>query len=474
MAEENKENLNIQQKIFDTLIQTNKRQVEFQKNLGLSATEALKLSTELGKSADLSGNIATNSIAAAKALSGLNKELGIGTSLLAKQAVEIGRFARTLDLSAKSQANLSKTSVQTGRSIKSQLLSQVGVVKGVEAELGTRLDIQGVLDEANSISGQIRSQLAANPEALAKTVAVARELGFELDAIKGTSQALLNFQSNIEAELSAELLTGKQLNLEQARLFALTGDYEGLTREIASNVGDFYEFSKLNVLQQDAIASAVGMTSDQLSDQLFNQASITELKERARIEGDAETLKNLENLDVQQKLAVIMEKIQASFVSIASILSPIFTIFEALTATSARFHGTLAGIAVYSSIIKKNALGTAIARIFGANAKFGPVGAGIAALAVGGMTAAIMSSATSVDDVAIPPGGASFISGPAGSFKLNPQDGLVAGTNLGGGGGGKSPEEIVTMAAKAATRAISVDFNSVRFNSVNSVDAVFA
>ena len=79
-----------------------------------------------------------------------------------------------------------------------------------------------------------------------------------------------------------------------------------------------------------------------------------------------------------------------------------------------------------------------------------------------------------VDDVAIPPGGASYISGPAGSFKLNSQDGLVAGTNLGGGGGGKSPEEIVTMAAKAATRAISVDFNSVRFNSVNSVDAVFA
>ena len=472
MAEENKENLNIQQKIFDTLIQTNKRQVEFQKNLGLSATEALKLSTELGKSADLSGNIATNSIAAAKALSGLNKELGIGTSLLAKQAVEIGRFARTLDLSAKSQANLSKTSVQTGRSIKSQLLSQVGVVKGVEAELGTRLDIQGVLDEANSISGQIRSQLAANPEALAKTVAVARELGFELDAIKGTSQALLNFQSNIEAELSAELLTGKQLNLEQARLFALTGDYEGLTREIAANVGDFYEFSKLNVLQQDAIASAVGMTSDQLSDQLFNQASITELKERARIEGDAETLKNLENLDVQQKLAVIMEKIQASFISIASILSPIFTGFEFLTANASRFYGTLVGIATMTAIIKRDSIKTAYANIIGGSLKsLGPLAGGIAAgVAVAGLTSLI----TSVDDVAIPPGGASFISGPAGSFKLNPQDGLVAGTNLGGGGGGKSPEEIVTMAAKAATRAISVDFNSVRFNSVNSVDAVFA
>ena len=149
MATENEKNLDIQQKIFETILETNKRQVQFQKNLGLSAEEALKLSLELGKSADLSGNLATNSIAASKALVGLNKELGTGTSLLAKQAIEIGRFARTLDLSVKSQANLSKISAQTGKSIESQLLSQVSVAKNVEAEFGTRLDLQQVLNESN-------------------------------------------------------------------------------------------------------------------------------------------------------------------------------------------------------------------------------------------------------------------------------------------------------------------------------------
>lgn len=468
MAEENEKNLNIQQKIFETLIETNKRQVQFQKNLGLSAGEALKLSTELGKSADLSGDIATNSIAAAKALSGLNKELGTGTSLLAKQAVEIGRFARTLDLSAKTQANLAKTSVQTGRSVKNQLLSQVGVVKGVEAELGTRLDIQGVLNEANSISGQIRAQLAANPEALAKTVAVAKELGFELEAISGTSKALLDFQSNIEAELEAELLTGRQLNLEQARLFALTGDYEGLTREIAANVGDFYEFSKLNVLQQDAIAKSVGMTTDQLSDQLFNQASIVELKERARMEGDAETLANLEQLDIQTQLALVFEKLQSSVISLASNLGFIFKGFELLAKNADLVLGALVSMKAASLALSIYTQRTAISQAF--LAAFTNPSRALIAAGVGVGAAALIRS---VDDVVIPPGGASFISGPAGAFKLNPRDGIVAGTNL-GGGGGKSDEEIVTMAAKAATRAISVDFNSVRFNSVNSVDAVFA
>ena len=47
---------------------------------------------------------------------------------------------------------------------------------------------------------------------------------------------------------------------------------------------------------------------------------------------------------------------------------------------------------------------------------------------------------TSVDDVVIPPGGASFISGPAGTFKLNNADSVVAGTNL--GGAQRSTEEI--------------------------------
>ena len=38
----------------------------------------------------------------------------------------------------------------------------------------------------------------------------------------------------------------------------------------------------------------------------------------------------------------------------------------------------------------------------------------------------------------------------------------------------RSDSDIITLASKAATRAISVDFNSVRFNSNNSVDTTFA
>jgi len=452
---------------------TSKAQTSFQKSLGLSVGESLKLTNQLAKSATFSKNLNVSFAQTAKAVGLINSSLGVGTKLVAKQAEDIGRFALSLGLSEKSQANLAKRSIQTGKSVEGLVLSQIKVVKNAEAEFGTRLNIAEVIDKANQLSGQVRAQLGGNVEELTRAVSVAKELGFELESIAGSSKALLDFQSNIEAELEAELLTGRQLNLEQARLFALTGDYEGLTREIAANVGDFYEFSKLNVLQQDAIAKSVGMTSDQLSDQLFNQSSINELKEKAREEGDKETLARLEQLDVEKQFAQILLKVQSVFVSIASspAVKGLFKGFEFMAQNADLALGAFLGLkaamifaAVRSRLIAQNAKKTAFFDVVGASAKT----MGAAALAAGaGALAFGLLRPKSVDDLAIPPGGATHVTGPAGRFKLNSADALVAGTNLGGGEKRRSDAEIVAL----ATRSIRVNLNTTELNSISTVVA---
>ena len=50
MATENERNLDFQKQIFDLIVKANERQVSFQKNLGIGADEASKLSRELSKS----------------------------------------------------------------------------------------------------------------------------------------------------------------------------------------------------------------------------------------------------------------------------------------------------------------------------------------------------------------------------------------------------------------------------------------
>ena len=61
-------------------------------------------------------------------------------------------------------------------------------------------------------------------------------------------------------------------------------------------------------------------------------------------------------------------------------------------------------------------------------------------------------NAKQVDDLAIGRGGATAVIGPAGTFKLNPLDGLVAGTNL---GGGADPDKIGRAVAAWMSRVMS-------------------
>jgi hypothetical protein len=64
------------------------------------------------------------------------------------------------------------------------------------------------------------------------------------------AQSLLNFESSIEDELSAELLTGKNLNFEKARQLSLEGDIAGAAEEVLKQVKGTEEFSKMNVINR--------------------------------------------------------------------------------------------------------------------------------------------------------------------------------------------------------------------------------
>ena len=74
--------------------------------------------------------------------------------------------------------------------------------------------------------------------------------------------------------MKAELFLNKSLNLERARLAALTNDFATLQEEITKNAGDYVDFAQMNALQQEALAGALGMSSDQLADMLLQEADL--------------------------------------------------------------------------------------------------------------------------------------------------------------------------------------------------------
>jgi hypothetical protein len=65
--------------------------------------------------------------------------------------------------------------------------------------------------------------------------------------------------------MEASLLLGRQINTDRARMLALTGDQEGLMKEIQRIAGSEQDFNQMNVLQRRALAKSVGQSVEGLA-----------------------------------------------------------------------------------------------------------------------------------------------------------------------------------------------------------------
>lgn len=161
----------------------------------------------------------------------------------------------------------------------------------------------------------------------------------DVDKIAGS---LLDFQSSIEAEMEAELLTGRQLNLEKARQLALDNDLEGVAKELANQGITSANFSKMTRIQQEAQAKALGMNRDEMARMLLQQQIGNDLSGEGLNTAQKATLEDLKRVDAQEKFATAIAKLQQA-------LAPIVSIFADIASNSAVIYGTM-GVALLSKM----------------------------------------------------------------------------------------------------------------------------
>ena len=152
-----------------------------------------------------------------------------------------------------------------------------------------------------------------------------------MDAISNSAGQLLDFESSIEKELQAELLLGKDINLERARQAALTGDQTALMEELVREAGSLEELQQMNVLQQEALAGALGISVDQLANQVLQGEALATQKDEQLERDAAEAEMNAKALSLQEKQAIAMEKLA----DVASMLGPIMLGIAAAAAAAA-------------------------------------------------------------------------------------------------------------------------------------------
>lgn len=434
------------------------------KSMAISKDQATAMRDRFKEIQDAGNSIYETTTNLVNAQLELADAFGATTGFSEQQLKDQILLTKQMGFSVEEAQGLQQLAMANGMSAKDVTNSVIKQTAALAKQTGVQLDNKKVIGEVAKVSGQLRLQYQNNPALIAAAVVQTQKLGISLDQAAKASRSLLDFESSISNELEAELLTGKDLNLEKARLLALNGKSAEAAAEMLKQVGSATEFSKMNVIQQDALAKSVGMTSDELANSLIQQENLNKLgsESRKQIEEKAELLRKNGDIDganrlmnsignekeAQEALAKIsaQETFNASMDKMKAILSSIVdgpaTSLVNLISGVVAFATKLAPLfkVIGVALIPVAALLTAMwiktqaiaiqAAIVGAWESLGPiplVGAGLAAAAAIAGVGYIMSQPSPAGDMYSPADGKTQVSTKEGGlFELSKNDSLMA------------------------------------------------
>jgi hypothetical protein len=421
-----------------------------------------------------------------ESISAVGDQLGSNAAITKEDAETFTKLKVLAGMTNEELMGMQSISLANGKSLKDNTNQFLAQAKATAATNGVILNEKKLLADVGKISAATTLSLGKNPIALAKAVATAKALGMEMSQLENIAGGLLDFESSIENELSAELLTGKDLNLERARGLALNNDMAGMAEEINNQIGSSADYTKMNRIQQEALAKAVGMNREELAQTLYTQEQLKGLSGEeatkrqalldARIEevGLAQAQREIEKGGVEEleKQAGIQTSFNQSILELKDALAngilPLFSQVAGFLSshmgvvkTLVVLYGVIKGIMLTSNLItaagillakKKSKIesDTAKKEIVGSSFKMAS-GAGLIGIAlIAGLIGAGMTYlAMSGDDIMSPGGsgggyGNRTLFGPEGAIQLNDKDTVIAGTNLFGNDvksePGKSPQ----------------------------------
>jgi len=426
--------------LFDQFKKADQSTTEIARGLSMSKKEAKEFKNEMYESSKAAGLTGITIKEQKKAVMSLNKALG-GTAIAFDKDIREGaaESLALLGLSEEAVGNMAKQAMIAGKSFKALEKEQAKGVLDAEREFGIRLKLSDVLDEANKITGLARVNAMGIEGGLTKAVATAKSLGIEMSAVAGSAGQLLDFESSIQKELEAELLIGRDLNLEKARAAALAGDQEALARALVEEAGSLEELQNMNVIQQQALAGALGMSADQLADSLVSQEALSTQAQ--------------EDLDRKSDEVLANEKMQS--------------LTEMQTRAMTKLSEGVQSFGKYLLVAAAAAAAVAIAMTFGVASLPILAGIALAGAVVGGI-------ASTVADGVAPPGKGPFtITDRFGATDITAAgDGIAVSPNIntqGGAGGNANMSETNMLLKQILSKEGTVQMDSTNVGTAFAV-----
>ena len=463
-------------KLVSAMVEGDKAASEMAKGLNMSYDSALAMRGQLREAAVDSGNVFVSTKGMSESMMEMNKALGTSVTPSKEMLTQFTEMREMAGFTNEELLGIKAISDSTGKSLNDVTGEYMAQAKISSTALGVRLNEKDLLKDIGKVSAATTLSLGKNPGLIADAVATAKSLGMEMSKVDDIAGSLLDFEQSIENELQAEVLLGKDINLEKARQAALNNDLATVAKEISEQAGSAAEFTAMNRIQQEALAKAVGMGREDLAKTLFvqeqlagatgDQAAETEALLNKRIEavGLEQAQKELAEEGIEglrqqvgqaDKMAASTERINEIFGMIGESMMPVFemlgsmleivgyiiTPFQMLMDLTGKIgEGISNMIGPLGMVGKALKAVVGLAIIYAAYATFAAVSTALAATVIGGLAAPIMGgiaaavvlaagfgALSKVGDVNSPADGKTQVSTKEGGlFELSKNDDFVA------------------------------------------------
>lgn len=352
--------------IGKSLLKASDTQAKFQKMTGMSATAAYGLKTEMAAVANLSGSNFITSEKLVKTYAMMTEQLGMAASAFSGDTlVDVTYMTEKLHLSAEAATQLATMSELNGKSSK-QTNKELGKqLSTFNKQNKTMFSLKDLMNDIGTASKAMVLTLGKSPKALMAAAAEARKLGTNLGGVEKIAESLLDFESSIEKEMEAQLITGKQLNLSAAREAAMRGDMATVAKEVANQEAIREAFATNNVIAQQAAAEAIGLSREELAEMTYQQELLELGADKFKDKYGEVAYENLKAQGAQDKFNDAMTKMQSILGDVIGAFSPILDIFAKLMSFPLTPY-------IMAAVVASKALGGNFFNMFKGLDKIGP------------------------------------------------------------------------------------------------------
>jgi hypothetical protein len=333
--------------IVKSMLKASSQMADLRKATGLSYQAAYQLRSEMQNVADATGGSFITSTKLLKAFADMSEYIGQSAHILGGEALKSATYlTQKLKLSTEEAGNLVTMTRLQGASTEGTFKSMGKQLTSFNQANKVAFSLKDQMREVGKASTATVLQLDKSPTALLKAANNAKLLGLNLNQVEKIADSLLNFESSIEAELEAQLMTGQNLNLARARELAMVGDISGLTEELGKQEAIRNAFATKNVFAQNATAKALGISRNELAKMALQQDINTMSAENFKKEYGEVTYNSLKATSAQDKFNYALEKMQDILGSIFMRLTPVIDAFAWILDQPFAGHILAAAVAV--------------------------------------------------------------------------------------------------------------------------------